>query len=172
MRQSQLLIFLLCIPVLFISCETKKSPQDRINTNDTTAVVTTVDSCGAALNKDSFAIEYGTSFGMCNGYCNLDWKFSRHCISHTKRGNNTKDYPTIIQQNSFSEQKWKDLIAKMDISKFAALEERIGCPDCADGGAEWVAIPVNGKRKEVVFEYGNAPAAIAELVDKLRAETK
>ena len=57
----------------------------------------------------------------------------------------------------------------LDEDKVMALPERIGCPDCADGGAEWVIITVGDKTHKVVFEYGKAPAELAAVVAKFRA---
>ena len=44
----------------------------------------------------------------------------------------------------------------------------VGCPDCADGGAEWISFKLDGKMKEVTYEYGKAPDALKDLVLKLK----
>ncbi|MCB9553322.1 MAG: hypothetical protein H6705_15865 [Myxococcales bacterium] len=56
-----------------------------------------------------------------------------------------------------------------------ALDERYGCPDCADGGASAVILLRAGARSEHTYETGNPPAVLAEadalvsgLIDALR----
>ena len=48
------------------------------------------------------------------------------------------------------------------------LDDRIGCPDCADGGAEWIEIDSMDGVKRVTFENGQTVNGIEPLVEKLR----
>ena len=49
------------------------------------------------------------------------------------------------------------------------MPETIGCPDCADGGAEWIEIKLaNGEKHKVTFEYMNAPSAFKNYISGLR----
>ena len=43
-----------------------------------------------------------------------------------------------------------------------------GCPDCADGGSEWVEITHEGITKRVTFEAYNSIPENNELVIQLR----
>jgi hypothetical protein len=60
------------------------------------------------------------------------------------------------------------LVKSIDYEAFKNLNEVIGCPDCADGGAEWVEILKNGSKHKVTFEFGRAPKEIESLVTILR----
>jgi hypothetical protein len=53
---------------------------------------------------------------------------------------------------------------------FVNLPKTIGCPDCADGGAEWIEIisGSGGKSQKVTFEYMNEPAKLKDLASGLR----
>src|SRR6185295_14271553 len=53
-----------------------------------------------------------------------------------------------------SQSDWADLSAAYDPITFNSLDSVIGCPDCADGGAEWVTVETEGKDRKVLFEYG------------------
>lgn len=55
----------------------------------------------------------------------------------------------------------------VDWDAFRSLEEPIGCPDCADGGGQWVEISRGGEVHRVTYEYGNPPTELAELVSEL-----
>ncbi len=126
----------------------------------------------ASCEKDSVknidSIGYGSSFGMCVGYCinNLSISDEKVIFSKSKNGH-APDIKTCTSTLSASEAKaFKKLI---EDSKISALPERIGCPDCADGGAEWVSVVSGSKEYKVVFEYGKAPKELEASVVKLRA---
>jgi hypothetical protein len=44
-----------------------------------------------------------------------------------------------------------------------------GCPDCADGGAEWVQVRASGDSIRATFEYGATLEPIAALQAEIRA---
>lgn len=48
------------------------------------------------------------------------------------------------------------------------LDSIYGCPDCADGGAEWIEIQDDQQIKKVTFEYGDTLAPIENLMLELR----
>ncbi|MES2650363.1 MAG: hypothetical protein V4663_01420 [Bacteroidota bacterium] len=125
-------------------------------------------SCEKISVNDVDVIGYGTSFGMCAGYCvnNLTINDENVVFSKIKRGT-APDTKTCTAKLSASEaNEIKKLISQAKIDK---LPKTIGCPDCADGGAEWVSVTSNSKEYKVVFEYGKAPSELAEVVVKLRA---
>lgn len=127
----------------------------------------------ASCKKDSRLkniadISYGTSFGMCTGYCvnNLSINNLKVAFSRSKHGQapDTKTCTNTITQVELDELK-----ALLKESKMTTLPHVIGCPDCADGGAEWLAVKADGKAYKVTFEYGKAPAELAAVVAKLKA---
>ncbi|SOD18390.1 DUF6438 domain-containing protein [Pedobacter xixiisoli] len=113
-------------------------------------------------------IGYGTSFGMCVGYClNEVAIINNGKITFTKRANginpSTKSCTKTIDESEVN-----TLKALVNTNEFAKLPEVIGCPDCADGGAEWISLRVEGKVKKVTFEHGKAPNELKELAQKLK----
>ncbi|CAF4760968.1 unnamed protein product, partial [Rotaria sp. Silwood2] len=81
---------------------------------------------------------------------------------------NQVNYPTIQREFPFTSIQWQKLIGLLDAEKFQMLDDRIGCPDCADGGAEWIQVNWSKKSKRVIFEYGALVNSIEEFSKNLR----
>lgn len=117
--------------------------------------------------SDIQRIEYGTSFGECFGYCNRDIAITPDKILFTKSG-----WIDSLQTRQCSKEiPSKEFFAftdKIDLNDFKKLKEVIGCPDCNDGGAEWIRIITSDSSKKVTFEYGNEPDALKSLIHILR----
>jgi hypothetical protein len=45
----------------------------------------------------------------------------------------------------------------------------IGCPDCADGGGEWIEVSVAGESHRVTFDNGANIEAIQPLIELMRS---
>ena len=112
-------------------------------------------------------VKYGTSFGMCVGYCQRELSINgtQATLSLRKNGTNAEQKSCKKQ---IDEATLTALKSKIDIASLNKLPDVIGCPDCADGGAEFVEVTSNGKTKRITFEYGRAPAELKELVDQLK----
>ena len=48
------------------------------------------------------------------------------------------------------------------------FEDVIGCPDCADGGGEWIEVTFDDTVKRITFEYGDTLEPIQNLIDQMR----
>jgi hypothetical protein len=57
----------------------------------------------------------------------------------------------------------------VDAAALRRLEGVHGCPDCADGGAEWIEIGSAAGPIRVTFEYGATLDGIGALQAELRA---
>ncbi|TKC10726.1 hypothetical protein FA048_11180 [Pedobacter polaris] len=112
-------------------------------------------------------IKYGTSFGMCVDYCQREILLngSKATFAKSKNGNNP-DTKTCTKE--LDEVTLTALRKSIDMNAISNLPDVIGCPDCADGGSEYVEITSNGKTKKVVFEYGKTPPSLIDLVSKLK----
>jgi hypothetical protein len=64
-------------------------------------------------------------------------------------------------------EKWADLVSAIDLEAFENLDEVIGCPDCTDGGAEWLEIVTLKGRHKVTYEYTAPPEPIKAYRDAL-----
>ncbi len=128
-----------------------------------------LNSCKTDFSNDNIAkIKYGTSFGMCVGYCKHDLELSKNEITYNCSSWDTK-IKTITRSEAIKSDIWDSVWNDLNVNAFFNLEEFIGCPDCADGGAEWVEIDLaNGQKHKVTFEYGNEPVILKNKIDKLR----
>lgn len=113
------------------------------------------------------SIKYGTSFGFCVGYCLTDLEVSTDRLYYVNYGHDNSVSPetkTMI----YTQKKYLDILSLVDQEKFLALDPVIGCPDCADGGAEWIEMTIGNRTKKVTFEYGKEIEGIEDLTLKLR----
>ena len=117
--------------------------------------------------SDASSIKYGTSFGFCGGYCHIEISISNDIITY-KSSSWQEENPDIICSEPVDVVKLADLVSKIDFAKFNPLAEVIGCPDCADGGAEWIEITQDGVTHKVTFEYFNEPTEVASYISILR----
>ena len=113
-------------------------------------------------------VSYGTSFGMCIGYCKHDMMMKNDKTTFNCSGW-VEQYP--LQSNTINTNTvmFDSLKVNIKIKDFFELPEIIGCPDCADGGAEWIEIIMaNGEKHKVVFEYYNEPEILKNTLNGLR----
>ncbi len=151
--KKPLIIAMILSTMLFINCE-KEYRKDDI-----------------PVNLLDYEINYGTSFGMCVGPCrkeinlvNGDLNFT---VFYTEGRGAIGGTPKIYKEKSDSDLQ-KSLSQSIDYEAFKKLNNSIGCPDCADGGAEFVELISYNIKHKVTFEYGKAPKEIEKLVTILR----
>lgn len=126
-------------------------------------------SCSTEMNIENIKnLKYGTSFGECNGYCKHDLELKQSQITY-----NCTSWNASFEQKTFTSNlniTTSDSIHNnLNLAAFFNLPEVIGCPDCADGGAEWLEIELlNGKKHKVTFEYYHEPSVLKNNIVKLR----
>lgn len=114
-------------------------------------------------------VKYGTSFGECLGYCINSVTISDALIIYEKKGWDIGGQLPDYQATDTTVYKlWNKLQESVNYSGFIKLDEVIGCPDCADGGAEWIEIKSDGKVHRTTFEYRNEPDEVKGYIDYLR----
>ncbi len=109
-------------------------------------------------------VKYGTYFGECWGYC-------AHDLMLTDGSSNSHHHwyggaPDRMCTETYSH--WQSLTESIDFDEFQQLNEVIGCPDCADGGAEWIEITTDGGTHKITFEYFNEPNETNAYIQELR----
>ncbi|CAF1231654.1 unnamed protein product [Rotaria magnacalcarata] len=121
--------------------------------------------------KDVRSISSGLSFGMCAGYCkqSINMTLDPLQIIALKEPNfEQKSYPPIQKAFPTTQNAWEDIVTTINLKIFQTLGDTVGCPDCADGGAEWIRVDwINGS-KRITFENGRAIKGLEELIEKLR----
>ena len=120
-------------------------------------------------NTDIVSIEYGTSFGQCLGYCNRNIIISGTEVQFQASGQTiTGNLPDLTIPGEITVKEWESLVKTINLLIFRNMEEVIGCPDCADGGAEWIEITTDEISHKIVFEFDNAPEEVENLIEELR----
>lgn len=113
-----------------------------------------------------------TSFGMCAGYCSTRLEISegQAVLVRNGHGRGVADLPEQRFQATLTPTEWEEISALATKTNLAALPETIGCPDCADGGAESISIAgANGVGRTVTFDYNASVAEAQPLLDRVRA---
>jgi len=112
-------------------------------------------------------IKYGTSFGMCMGYCINEATISAKTVVLNSTSRNEKPAVKTCSR-VLTESEWTSLKNGFVVDKFMGMKDTYGCPDCADGGAEWIEITANGTTKKVTYDYNKAPDELKDLAAKLK----
>ena len=112
-------------------------------------------------------ISTGTSFGECLGYCAHEVVIGEEVIVSTWSTHTGIDSATTDSAGLASGE-WEALQSAVDWPTLEALDDVLGCPDCADGGAEWVRVLAEDRQMKVTFEYGATLASIQPLIDAVR----
>lgn len=114
-------------------------------------------------------ISYGTSFGECLGYCTRSITINDSSIKSEKKGWDLNGLlPVLIQYGQIDKSYWIELSKNIDFEYFFGLDSILGCPDCADGGSEWIEIKKDNETHKVVFEYKNEPNDFKNFIGILR----
>lgn len=126
------------------------------------------------LKKESanIILKSGTSFGMCVGYCRVEIEIKDTGVKFTKSSWNDPAYPTVTISESISGEQSDRLLQLIDIDKLETIKDVYGCPDCADGGAEWIEVEKGSYNKKITIEYGDSLSEIQALLDELRSIRK
>lgn len=110
-------------------------------------------------------LEWGSSFGMCVGYCAARLVVTPDRVATlTETGTRSGEMAPRVRTRTLTEAEHARLAAAYAASRIAATGT-LGCPDCADGGAEYVEL--DGRR--VTFEYGGDAGTATPLAGALRA---
>lgn len=116
-------------------------------------------------------IKYGTAFGMCLGPCKKEMALVNDEAEFTvfqNGGRGTNGGDPVTYKEKLTSDYLAEVSKNIDFAAFSKLPEVIGCPDCADGGSEWVEIIKNDSRHKVTFEFGHDVKEIASLLKLLR----
>jgi hypothetical protein len=115
------------------------------------------------------SITIGTYFGECLGYCNEEIFISKNGIYYTISASiERNDTPPIAVDIPIENEEWIQIARLVDLQSFNDLPIRIGCPDCADQGGEFITISDGITQKRVDFEFDSSVPELESLLSKLR----
>ena len=140
------LFFLALITTFLLSCNTTKKAQ---------------------TDTQVLSLKHGVSFGHCVGYCTRELVYTPGKVVYTQSSRNGDSYPTKETVRDYSKADFDALIKAIDWNKWETMPETIGCPDCADGGAEYIEIVTEKGTKRVVFEAHSQPEGLEKALEIL-----
>ena len=110
------------------------------------------------------ALGWGSSFGMCVGYCDARLVVTpTGTATLTEIGTRQPDLAPRVRSRVLTAEESARLAAASAAATVRTAT--LGCPDCADGGAEYVER--GGAR--VTFEFGGDAGTAAPLAEALRS---
>ena len=113
-----------------------------------------------------------TSFGMCVGYCTTRLEISPGEVVLVRQARGGRGAPDDKPDQRFASplaaNEWVEIASLASATKLDALPDTIGCPDCADGGAESLTIMGPGRNKTITFDHGAAIKEAQPLLDRVR----
>ena len=109
-----------------------------------------------------------TSFGFCLGYCRTILEVTADGMVFVEEPTRQADLPRVVRTAPISAEEWRSLVEAVDRAALEALPPTVGCPDCADGGAESVEVIATGWRDQVTFEFNAPLPALEPLLSRLR----
>lgn len=151
--KMQLMLLMILSTIFAISCEKDSKVLDN------------------ELGMGNYVVNYGTSFGMCVGPCKKEMNLIKDELVFTvfkTEGRGAVGGTPETYKEKLTSSLANDVIQSIDYEGFKKLTEVIGCPDCADGGTEWVEIAKGDSKHKVTFEFGKSPKEIEKLVTILR----
>ncbi|MBN2412408.1 hypothetical protein JXQ31_12025 [candidate division KSB1 bacterium] len=146
---KKLIFCLLFFTLLIINCERDKTILDP-------------------ARSGNYTIKYGTSFNMCSGYCKFELYINETYVAFIASSWEPRQYPEKSITGQLNTAELERLQSLIDFNEITKYEEFIGCPDCADGGAEWIQVKQDKQTKKITFEYGDTLNSINELIELLR----
>ncbi len=123
-------------------------------------------SFGAEIPSSSdITIKTGSSFGECIETC------IRELIINKNNNHNTEgtwaNETTLIATRTTRSDEWDELTNSFNETAFFGLDTIYGCPDCVDGGAEWIEVTTSNGTHKVTFEYGDTLSDISNFHTQL-----
>ncbi|MBI3239679.1 MAG: hypothetical protein HYZ43_12700 [Flavobacteriia bacterium] len=126
----------------------------------------------AATGNSVLSIKHGTSFGHCRGYCIKEIRFTPSTVIYNELSRDSLNFPVKEHSGDFSQAQLDELTAKIDWKKWEALDSIIGCPDCADRGAEYLIISTTSGTKKVLYDAHSTPEGLENILTLIREKRK
>lgn len=90
-------------------------------------------------------------------------------VREARGGRGGGDLPEQRISETLSDGEWREIVRLAGATNLSGLPPVLGCPDCADGGAESLTIIGAGGSRSVAFEHGASLEQAQPLLDRIRA---
>ena len=109
------------------------------------------------------SVALDASYGMCQGYCATRLAVSPDGVVTFTEMDRRADVPDRVRERTLTAAERADVAEAL--ASASVVSDTLGCPDCADGGAETVEL---GDQR-VTFDAGGDAGAAMPLAEALRA---
>ncbi len=145
----------------------------RLNSGLIIAAVLVLAACNDSVVPQTGRIDRivsTTSFGMCVGYCKtrLEITQAETVLVREPGGRGGTNLPVQRLTGKLDAGEWQELSRLAEAAKFDGLPPVIGCPDCADGGAESLEVSGPSGIRTVSFDHGAKVEPLQSLLDRVR----
>jgi hypothetical protein len=115
-----------------------------------------------------------TSFGMCVGHCTtrLEITAGEAVLIREARGGRGAPNPSLQPQRfstPLTPAEWQEIQRLAAATDLTTVPDTVGCPDCADGGAEGLTIESASGAESVSLEFRAELPAAQPLLNRVRA---
>ena len=114
-------------------------------------------------------VSFGTGFNMCVGYCYTQMTVAGTQVTLLERSFDDPAYPPRVSTFTITAAEWQRIASLADPAALEQVAGIHGCPDCADGGLEYVELRVDGRLLRSTYDYRRTLEPIAGLQAELRA---
>jgi hypothetical protein len=124
--------------------------------------------CGTVNDaSDVSVLEWSSSFGFCppDEYCTTRLRVAGTQAVVTLE---SRQRPALRREEQLTPGEADALAQAAVQARFDDLEPVLGCPDCADGGAETLSATISGEHETVTFEYNARVPELEPLLDRMR----
>ncbi len=126
--------------------------------------------CGESTTgaSDVSFVEWESSFGFCppTSYCTTRLRVTGRQAVLTRESRVSPPLTTETQLTAAEADALAEAAAR---ARFDGLPPVVGCPDCADGGAEMLTVMVANEQRDVTFEYNARLDALEPLLGQMRS---
>lgn len=126
-----------------------------------------------APSADVTRVVSTTSFGMCVGYCATRLEITEGQAVLIREARGGRGAPQNLPEQRYATEltpaEWQEIQGLAASVDFDALPDTVGCPDCADGGAEGLTVEGPGGAESVSLEFRASIPQAQPLLDRVRA---
>lgn len=130
-------------------------------------------SAPAAPSGEVTRVVSTTSFGMCVGYCTTRLEITEGQAVLIREARGGRGAPQNLPEQRYTAQltpaEWQEIERLAASVDFDALPDTIGCPDCADGGAEGLTVESPSGAESVSLEFRASIPQAQPLLTRVRA---
>lgn len=133
------------------------------------AVGLTLAGCDSGTSaSDVSVVELVQSFGFCppDAYCTTRLRVASGQAIVTLE---SRASGNLVSRRQLRADEASAIARSAAATRFDGVASVIGCPDCADGGAESLSVTAEGRTRTVTFEYDAQVAALEPLLGQMRS---